>query len=295
MESWSARLLDLGENECHLYCGPANQAVEWSLQDVTAWVWTSSDPKARARNFKGCNDVVSAVHDDMYGEKPAKLRQITADREKDAGQAMMYERTLPTNHVCALLVHALTAGKATQVSFEQHRRTSGILFDVLHRVCSSRFGGMLSIRHLGTGARSTVAANSVFSSEDVWAESVRALLEEEWMAHCHDDTRLWHRSSCSTMTVPEFVVFGLDGHGSLKRFSFLRIAAQDLLKQCFDALTHPCLVELSRPVSLSSGPAQLGTTSKIRKGAAVKAYFDACEMVASGDVALAANVLVFPP
>ncbi|CAE7437357.1 unnamed protein product [Symbiodinium sp. CCMP2592] len=235
------------------------------------------------RTLRGFSDAISSVYRDIFAQELPPLRQITSDEHKDESKAMMYERTLPTKHVCALLVHALTQSKATQVSFEQHRRTSGIVFQLLQSLCVSRSGGRLTIRHLGTGAPLTVAANNVFSSEDVWAESVRAVLEEEWMAHCADSTRFWHRSTHGTMTIPEFVLFGLDGHGSLKRFSFLRMAAQDLLKQCFAALTHSCLMELSRPTSLSSGPAQLGTTTKVRKGAAVKAYFDACEMVASGD------------
>ena len=290
---WAVRKLQLqrGANEVHVYLttGDSDAAsCEWSLNDVTALVWQSANHKTRSKSFRSIWALIAENYKDLFRSSIPDLRQCMSDKRKDETKAMMYERTLSTNTLCAFLVSALTAVHASQR--EPHMRTCGLVFELLRKICDSSEARSVTIRHLGTGRQIVFDVNQRISSKQVWCESVRSSLEAAWEACCEDADRVWHRSTCQNITIPEFVVFGLDGLGPMAEFSFLRIAAQDLLKQCLAALTPTCLNEITVETTLSSGPALLGTTSKVRRGAAVRAYFEACSMVARGDVSQPAFV-----
>lgn len=145
-------------------------------------------------------------------------------------------------------------------------------------------GKLLSLLCLGgEGQKVQVPVGGFVSSAAVWPGGVRSMLEDVCGAASRDPKRPWYRSTCEKISIPEFIMFGLDAMSS-RTFSFLQIAAEDVLKQLFELLKpQTCHEWACEPKELSRAP---GTTKQIRKGMRVQGYFNACQSIIAGEVPL---------
>ena len=195
----------------------------------------------------------------------------------------MYERTIPTKELAAILSFALSNPDFGQ---EQAFRINSLFSKLLAHVCqvNSFREQPLSILLLGgKGRKVQVPVGGFVSAAAVCPESVRSMLEDVWGAAARDPHRPWYRSTCAKISIPEFITFGLDALSS-RTLSFLQIAAEDMLKQLFDLLKpQTCHEWACEPEELNRAAA---TTKQIRRGMRVQGYFKACQSIIAGEVPL---------
>jgi hypothetical protein len=104
---WETRLLQLGNDlSAHVFF-PTQSAdqtieVEWSLNDVTSWVWMSSHVEKRREKFRSSKDRIEATYGRMYGKTRPEPRQCLNQKNKSHDDVMMYERTFPTRELAAV-------------------------------------------------------------------------------------------------------------------------------------------------------------------------------------------------
>eukprot|EP00435_Cladocopium_sp_Y103_P028586 s324_g7.t1 len=281
---WETRCLNLSSDlKIHVYfpTQPTDQniQVEWSLNDVTAWIWMSENVEKRRDKYKNHSAGIEAVYQHMYGEPPPKPRQCRNQTTKVVQEVMMYERTVSTKYVAAMLCFAISNPNFGE---DQMFRLYSLTSKFLAHLCQVQpfQDKPLSILCLGDGPNTfeTLVAGRVPSIK-VWPDVIRSALEEVWADATRDNKRPWYKSTCENMSIPEFILFGLDACNT-RTLSFLRIAAEDALKQVFGLLTpRMCHEWTSEPETLK--PA--GTTKKVRKGIRVQGYFTACKFIASGE------------
>ena len=285
---WETRLLQLGnELTAHIFF-PAQTAdqtieVEWSLNDVTSWVWMSSQVDKRREKYRSNKDKIDVTYGRMYGRTRPEPRQCLNQKKKNHDDVMMYERTIPTRELAAVLSFALSNPDFGQ---EQAFRINSFCSRLFAHLCQVNLfqGKVLSIPCLGgEGRKVQVPVGGFVSSAAVWPEGLRSVLEDVWTDATGDRNRPWYRSTCENISIPEFMMFGLDAMNS-RTFSFLQIAAEDVLKQLFELLKpQTCHEWACEPEDLSRAP---GTTKTIRKGLRVQGYFKACQSIVDGEVPL---------
>ena len=243
----------------------------------------SSNVEKRREKFRSNKDRIEATYGRMYGTIRPEPRQCLNQKNKSHDDVMMYERTIPTRELAAVVSFALSNPDFGQ---EQAFRINSLFFRLLAHVCqvNSFRGKLLSILCLGgKGQKVQVPAGGFVSSAAVWQGSVRSVLEDVWGAASRDPNRPWYRSTCEKISIPEFIMFGLDAMNS-RTFCVLQIAAEDVLKQLFELLKpQTCHEWACEPEELSRAP---GTTKQIRKGMRVQGYFKACQSIIAGEVPL---------
>ena len=279
--SWQARTFSAAGYDTTVYIGTADE-VEWSLNDVTSWFWTSADSGSRVSRYRTHADRINAQHEEIYdGQELPPMRPLMQEKQPEsAAAASMYERTIKTSTLCASIAALLSC---PHFAADVYVRSAEIVHSLLSSLCNRSMVSNLQVPVLGQPNTFTVPANGVLRSADVWGVVIRQVLEARWAKSASDAMLTWHRSTHQSMTVPEFVLFGLDP-SVLKEFSFLRIAAEQLLRQILATCTAESILEATNSVTLKRC-SNVGATKQVRKGMVVRAYFDACQMVFRGEVA----------
>ncbi|CAE7696830.1 unnamed protein product [Symbiodinium pilosum] len=279
--SWTTRLLTLGDVQTHVYVSPTGgtSAVEWSLGDVTAWVWKSGDSGSRLQKFAKQMDRIQSAYRTMYGQDMPAPMQLAQTKNKDPSRVTMYEKTVSTPVLASTLVALLTL---PHFSPDVFHRAAEIVYGLLRRLCESHHAGTLNVPTLGMQQkRVKVNASGTLASSDVWSETIRPTLESSWQDSVSDTNLAWLRSTCQTMTIPEFILFCLNP-AVLQKFSFLRIAGEQLMQQVLNLCTPACMLDLTDPSTLKRCQA-VGSTVAVRRGLKVGAYFEACQMICRGE------------
>ena len=284
---WETRRLDLDETlNAKVYIPEErceNLHVEFSLNDVTAWVWMAKNNEKRRDKLRASQKKIEAIYESMFSTCLPKPRQCMFDKDKDQTQPMMYERTVNSKHLAALLC----LGVVNQDFGEaQVLRTASLLSSLLTHLCRSQ--GLkdetVQILYLGGGGQTTQARlGGRVTSKEVWSEVIRGVLEEHWMQAASDPDRPWIHSTWDNMSIPEFVLLGLDAF-HCRVYPFIRVAAQDVLKQVFAMLTSSTVDTWTSEQEATESKKHVGTTSKIRRGVRIQGYFRACQFIANGDV-----------
>ena len=255
--------------------------IEWSLADVTKWVWSSADASARATRFNKACDQIGRVYRDLFHKELPQFKQCANSAQKDSTKAMMYQRTIPTSVVCALLVFAASH---EHFSAEQLDHINVHAFDWLQILVDRTSLEKLAIRVLGGGGKTVstdASAATQLSSMAVWDDVIRSTLEELWDRLCALPDRVWHRSTVQTMSIPEFILFSLEAP-NVKAHPYLTVAAQGMVAQMMSALDQSKIADGAQDLSLRAAN-QVGTTLSVRYGLKVQAYFKACKMIDAGE------------
>ena len=232
---WETRLLQLGNDlSAHVFF-PTQSAdqtieVEWSLNDVTSWVWMSSHVEKRREKNRSNKDRIEATYGRMYGKTRPEPRQCLNQKNKSHDDVW---KNNSDQRVGRCLSFALSNPDFGQ---EQAFRINSLFFRLLAHVCqvNSFRGKLLSLLCLGgEGQKVQVPVGGFVSSAAVWPGGVRSVLEDVCGAAWGDPKRPWYRSTCEKISIPEFIMFGLDAMSS-RTFPSYRLLQRMCWSSCLN-------------------------------------------------------------
>ena len=284
--SWVPRELVLPlSGTCVMYiCDVPDNEPEFSLRDVTHWLWASTDAASRQERWKKHEKTVNATYLSLWKEDAPPRRQCAGDTSKDPSKGMMYERTISTRMTFTLVYFGLT-----HEHFDDSMRRR--LGTIVHALLENLFSKLpdtasLSMRALGTAQRVQLPINigpPVVNADDAWpVAELRQCFSQMWHQAALDETRTWLSSTPNRMPLASFLLFGLDRR-FVENSSCLLSASVDLLTQVAQLCTAQTLQQMTTQVNLSRKK-EVGSTIQVRKGFRVNACFKACQAIANQEV-----------
>ena len=276
---WKPHQITLPEvGACCLYIpkvGDDSSEAEWSLKDVTRWVWTSSDPAKRYSRWKSHQERVANLYHYMFHGEVPTLRQCVTESGKNENETMMYERTIPTSMVFALMTYAL---QNTTFEIDIRLRVGVIFHKLLDMLCESpSVIDALEIRILGKAGDYFMPRSNTFRSSDVWSTEACNVFERLWHNSALEESRAWLNTTPNHMTVPAFTLFCIDV-GFTQNASCLLAAGIDLVFQLAAYCSAKALEALATGFSLKRSKL-VGQSVRLRQGSKVSARFEACQMI----------------
>ncbi len=269
---------------CRIYLARQSGAsleveAEWSLKDVTHWIWSSNDIEARVERFKKHRASIDDVFRSLFNSDPPELRQSAFDRVKDLSKPMMYERTIPSRLLFSMCYFGMTNPTFT---LQMPNRLGSILHSLLTSLCEIEdIRSLLTIRQLGTGVRISPGSHMVDAS-DVWPGGFRETFMKLWQKVAEAGGCPWITTTPNHLRLASFTLFCID-ITIVETASCLLAAGVDLLSQLGSKCDSYFLEMITVPASLKRAKI-IGSTVQIRKGSKVTACFNACTAIADGNV-----------
>ena len=276
---WKPHEITLPEvGACHLYIPKVDDdssEAEWSVKDVTGMIWTSGDPSKRYSRWKSHQERVANLYHHMFHGEVPTLRQCVTESGKDEGETMMYERTIPTSMVFALMTYAL---QNNNFEIDVRLRVGVIFHKLLDMLCESpNVTDVLEIRILGGAGNYFIPRSNTFRSNDVWSNTACKVFEQLWHNAALEESRAWLNTTPNNMTVAAFTLFCIDV-GFTQNASCLLAAGIDLVFQLAARCSAKALEALAKGISLKRSRL-VGQSSRLRQGSKVSACFEACKMI----------------
>ena len=267
------------DEPCKVYIpSTCDVPCEWSLKDVTAWLWTSKEPTKRVEKFMKYWNQIRSTYKELFGTEAPEFRPTAYDAKStkptDQQESLMYEKTIATNVVFAFVVFGLAF---PEFDSEMRVRLGTAFHNLIHMLIQSR--GVLqtlSVRILGGYGRLTLQS-SIIDAKDVWPPEVCHTFSRKWQEAAESGTRQWLNTTPNSMPISSFVVFSLD-LSFVQTASCLLSAGIDLVQQLANLATPAVVTTFSDPVNLKRRK-MVGSLGSVQKGAKVAACFRACEQV----------------
>ena len=280
---WKPTEVDLPlVGKCCIYlpkCTDESVEAEWSLKDVTAWIWKSADPDKRVGRWKAHQKKVENLYTFMFHEDPPPARQCVTQRDKDTTKTMMYEKTIPTRMVFALVVSVL---QNLFIEEECRKKAGDIFHHLLDKIC--KIPGVikfLEVPRLGSIDHVKLQSN-MFSSSNIWSSEACKCFGPLWHRAALRGERSWLNTTPNNMTVAAFTMFCIDVRFT-ETASCLLAAGISLVSQLANLCRGDVLESLVEEVSLKRSHI-VGQTVRLRQGFRVSACYEACQMIAEGKV-----------